>query len=962
MRAAPSKMMELEPLARAAVAGMLLSIVALACYAIGTKVYSVYYEESAMAALSLILSGVFMVAAYAVRRGILRQIWFFVRSARVDILVAAVSGGLISVYLFQTSAAVAAVAFIDPAWASLFLAVSFTGVASALLREVSVQPIRTSESLSFLSDQEISEAGGDALGSVKHAEDFAGIVARESARGALVFGVDGPWGTGKSSFINLAQKTWTEDENILVFRFEPLKFSGEKDLVRTFIRELSGRIRAEFFAPELRPLASRYSRMLKTSPAVSLPGLKISLDEHGSTIDEIINDVDEVLARIRRRVIVVVDDLDRIEYETITRVLFMIRRSILAANISYVLVYDTERIVASSKDSSTREYLEKFVNAKVSLFVDLKDLALFLQDGWRRTLPSGQSSQSDRVLGLQSILTDLSAILKGSEGGNYVGMVGNIRKLKRLINAMLLMGMERVELNQTDFDRRDLIHLILLHLNYPGVFRDIYSQEGESRSGTFSLKAVLSLGKSGYENHPDFSNYVAALDAHPRYLVAQLFDVNVLKLANVRPSKEQIDSFACFNSVGRRNLSSYLALIVRFIVPDPLETEAVYTGLLAQVRAGLDIRGAFSKLELRGNHAPHVKLWGLLAASTGSLTQASRLEAINVLIEFLPSYNAASNSGFSGRSERSAAVYSLAILINSVFGDIHPSTSDEVPLVAKLRQLLLGNSSCPGIMERLASLERGTLGIHDMMLFRLLCCADRGNQLRNIHFALASDTARNWSSARRADFVIDGVRSISQLAYEIFRERFIATGKNFIVEFAGSYAFEQLEENATVEEYSESVFVIYQLSNTSPPTGSGVGCGYFDSEGSDDRKGIARAMNKYVFEACFVPSSRPNMFVFADYCLASFSRDYFDESGVVPTQQSLEHGFDSEAFRIFWRVHGSTYKSAGLEKYERTVVTANYSARYSADLVQVWRVLDEAYLAETPVESTPPSGLEQGLL
>jgi hypothetical protein len=70
----------------------------------------------------------------------------------------------------------------------------------------------------------------------------------------------------------------------------------------------------------------------------------------------------------------------------------------------------------------------------------------------------------------------------------YLPLVGDLRKVKRFVNAMLLMQLERSDLGRTDFNKRDLINLILLHLNYPGLFRCIYAEETEGRCGTFSVR------------------------------------------------------------------------------------------------------------------------------------------------------------------------------------------------------------------------------------------------------------------------------------------------------------------------------------------------------------------------------------------------------------------------------------------------------------------------------------------
>ena len=933
-------MIDIEPVARAIFAGLIAALVVLVSFDAGSRMQVAYYDENVVLATMLIVSATLIVVMYIIDRRAINEFKCMAKSRRFDLVVAAACGSLIAAYISEGAYFIALLGNVEYYWAALFLAIGCTALGSSIVRGAPARTVSELGAQSFLSDQEIDDAKDDILQNHEQAENFARVVAVESARGSLVFGLDGPWGVGKSSFINLAQNTWDNNEEIIVFRFEPLKFGGEKDMVRAFIRELSGRIRSEFFAPELRPLASRYARLFKTDSAISIPGFRVSFDEQGSTIDEIVNDVDRVLARISRRVIVVIDDLDRIDYEAVTRVLFMVRRSMSATRITYILVYDTERIVANSSDSSTREYLEKFVNAKISLFVDLKDLGRFLRTGWKLSLPSEHSLQSQRVLGLQSILSDLALLLEGDEGGSYIGMVGNVRKLKRFINAMLLMGMERVEFDKTDFSRQDLVHLILLHLNHPGVFRDIYSREGENRSGFFSAAPASSPGTAGYENHADFIEYVKGLDGDSKYLINRLFDVDTLGIRGVSSGGQNKDR-ACFNSYGRRNLAAYLGLIVRLIVPNPLDTAAVYEGLLERIRKGTTVRDALNDSVLKGDSAAHVKFWGSFAAAVRSFSSTDRADAINLIVSLLPSYDSGRGAG-RGTSQRSDVMYSLAIIINSAFEDIDASDAGAGSLAIKYRNLILGDGESLGIIDRLASLDRGALGIHDLMLFRLLCCADRGNQLHNIQLSLAFDGENGQLSLGQANFVIEGVRVISQRSFQIFRERYISSGINFMVEAAGEMSYRASTLEVAVHETWTAGFVIYQLSNTLAPTGSGVGCGYFDASGREDQRGISLVMNTYLFEVCFAPVSELNKFAFADYCLASFSRDYFDEGGSVPTQQSLEAGLDPQSFRAFWLRYGDTYRRAKLEQYERTVVTVNYSAAYSK-LPEVWDVLDTAY-------------------
>lgn len=195
--------------------------------------------------------------------------------------------------------------------------------------------------------------------------------------------------------------------------------------------------------------------------------------------------------------------------------------------------------------------------------------------------------------------------------------------------------------------------------------------------------------------------------------------------------------------------------------------------------------------------------------------------------------------------------------------------------------------------------------------------------------------------------MVEGVRQLSQIAFGIFKARYIDQGLNLMEPVAADTSVDPATQEVVVEDSFGKGFIAYQLTNTLAPTGSGVGCGYFDEAGSEDDCGISRVMNGYLFAGCFVPTSEANRLAFADYCLANFSRDYFDDSGPGPTRQSLEQGLDPQAFRDFWREYGHEYRASGLELLNRKVVTANYSATYQSDLLGVWDVLDKC----DPIES-----------
>ncbi|WP_293935116.1 P-loop NTPase fold protein [Iodobacter sp.] len=78
-------------------------------------------------------------------------------------------------------------------------------------------------------DQDLFEWSGKATAfgrEVLHAPD------------GTAFGVEAPWGTGKTSFINLCEQNWQEQPKftVVVYRFELLKYAGNTPLCQTSCR------------------------------------------------------------------------------------------------------------------------------------------------------------------------------------------------------------------------------------------------------------------------------------------------------------------------------------------------------------------------------------------------------------------------------------------------------------------------------------------------------------------------------------------------------------------------------------------------------------------------------------------------------------------------------------------------------------------------------------------------------
>lgn len=986
------KMPELPVFARSLATGFVGAEVCRATFYLGANFAPTLSDVALWVKAGGILAGVLLCLTYAVKRSAHVAAARMGRSFRLDLLVAIGIGiwtnELASPWLATVHTALKNA---DPHWAPAVFFLLCAVLLSPLVQQYWPKPKRTAPQLFFIADEEIGDEKDDLLSSEAQAKSFAETVLSSGAHPGLVFGVDGPWGVGKTSFINLAERYWeSAEDRIIVCRFEPLRYASEPDLADRLIRDLSAAIQRKVYAPEFRPAASRYSRLIKGKADVSFLGFKLSLEPSQETVDELLADIDEVLRRIGRRVIIVIDDLDRLDAKTTNNVLFATRRTFKLSQATYVLCYDTEILAGSKEEGSrAREFLEKFVTVKLSLFIDSSSIRDFLRRDWERADNQG-SIPADTMLKLGAVLNELANILDGDLAAKYLPLVGDLRKVKRFVNAMLLMQLEKSDLGRTDFNKRDLINLMLLYLHYPGLFRRIYAEETEGRSGTFSVRR--DYGEREFKNAAEFSTLVNEQHGSEGFLLTQLFDVTTLKLGDRSNVDEAVlASRACFNQDSFRNLEGYLKLIVRFATPEPQETFVLYQEAVERVRKGASITSVLTSPDFRSKRWEHAhdQFWRILVNQSHDFTHAVAEDAIDTLVDYLPRYSAIANDD---RGLRQRSIYSLLRLLDRAgwgrtSGHRLPNTAENVIEIA---WRIFGERSYEGkgLLQRLASSDRGVLGWNDLMLFRLQCSADRQGQLFNLHSALIiHQDGSAATDGRASDLALMGMRRLSQNVFALFKRTYIDPQRNFFAEamevpveaFLGETS-PQLGQQASRDDQSEQgaasldqrvsstrsavkSFVIYQLSNPLPATGSGVGCGHYDEFGASDGGGIARLMNKYVFGVCFNPDiHEDNVFHFLDHCLSHLSNSFFsdgDEEGYFASKAELPGGLDPKEMGRYWRQHRELIRQRILHVEERYVVTPNYIASYRKDSAGVFDVLDgladEATAFEAESDKLPPN-------
>jgi hypothetical protein len=206
---------------------------------------------------------------------------------------------------------------------------------------------------------------------------------RRYARG-VVLGLEGEWGSGKSSVLNLVHASLERQVleqargKLTVVRFDPWLISGRDDLVRAFARELLAETRPGPLDREQRRVLERIALFVeRLAPATEtlVPGagkavvglVRAALGRPQPGLEELRRDVRAALSAIDWPIVVLIDELDRVEDAEVRTMAQLVRSVMDFPRISYLLAYDRSRVAEAlgAGDRARGEaYLEKIVQLR----------------------------------------------------------------------------------------------------------------------------------------------------------------------------------------------------------------------------------------------------------------------------------------------------------------------------------------------------------------------------------------------------------------------------------------------------------------------------------------------------------------------------------------------------------------------------------------------------------------------
>ena len=252
----------------------------------------------------------------------------------------------------------------------------------------------------YLADTPVSSIEEDEFGRADFARNLAKSIVGVPAEGGFVFALNASWGSGKTSTLNMVQEALQKDakvgdgkEEFIIVNFNPWWFSGGDTLIQDFFRQFRGALIEQSKGSQIEDKLKRIAGKIRTFSSVLTPfpvfgewakltgdmagGIERLFADPAESIGDIRQDIHDSLRKLPDlRMLVIMDDLDRIQPNEMREMFRLIKGVADFPNTIYLLPFDREVVIDAIADKSSnakneRNNAEKYLGKIIQMPLDL---------------------------------------------------------------------------------------------------------------------------------------------------------------------------------------------------------------------------------------------------------------------------------------------------------------------------------------------------------------------------------------------------------------------------------------------------------------------------------------------------------------------------------------------------------------------------------------------------------------
>ena len=262
--------------------------------------------------------------------------------------------------------------------------------------------------ISFNSDQPKDKKEQDALGFSDSAESVAKSIFSGKYSNGFVIGIEGEWGSGKTTYINLIRESLKKQSSeFKIIEFKPWLHSSQENLIAAYFKFLRENAKDIFgddsdikkslasVAESFTPLVGTLASMLALGD-VAKSGMELiskTLKE-SPTLESQYEIIQKRLTEAKKSFVVIIDDLDRLDSDEIKTMLKLVKSVGRLPYVTYILAYD-RKYIETTINADMPHFLEKIIQLPIPIpKPDKNKLLEILRDGLKDFLQNIDENNS----------------------------------------------------------------------------------------------------------------------------------------------------------------------------------------------------------------------------------------------------------------------------------------------------------------------------------------------------------------------------------------------------------------------------------------------------------------------------------------------------------------------------------------------------------------------------------------
>lgn len=250
--------------------------------------------------------------------------------------------------------------------------------------------------MNYSSDAPVSSPDKDRFSRWPFSKRISEIIAKRTDPSSIVIGLYGAWGDGKTTVLNFIEEALKSESNVICIRFNPWRYGTEEQLLEGFFHIIADALDTKLITSgeKIKDIVKKVAPA--AADAFGQKGIGDGLAQFmaGPSLNDLRNRIESALEDAKKRVVILADDIDRLEKEEIHATFRLVKLTADFKFTSYILSFD-EQVVSSAlqdrygtgTENAGKAFLEKIIQVPLNLpSVDRKVLREFCFEGVDKAL------------------------------------------------------------------------------------------------------------------------------------------------------------------------------------------------------------------------------------------------------------------------------------------------------------------------------------------------------------------------------------------------------------------------------------------------------------------------------------------------------------------------------------------------------------------------------------------------